>query len=79
MAYGQTKDTEGALEASTQIGEILSRIADLPEEADDFAASVTEKLESMAEWIEENAHVTPKMKTAIDNMGAAVAKWEKGR
>lgn len=66
-------DWEAAL---TTIEEIRARMSDLPEQAEEFSASIEEKLESFAEWIDENEHVTSKMETAIENISRAVARWE---
>ena len=43
--------------------------------AADFVASVGEKLDNMAEWIEDKEHVTPAQEEAIENMIAGAEKW----
>lgn len=53
---------------------ILEDCGDVPERAEDFAISVSEKIESMAEWIEENKRITPKMIEAIENMDEALQR-----
>lgn len=53
---------------------ILEECEDVPERAEDFAISVSEKIESMACWIENNNRITPAMKQAIENMDEAIGK-----
>jgi hypothetical protein len=53
---------------------ILEECEDVPERAEDFAMSVSERIESMAEWIEENRRITPKMIAAIENMDEALQR-----
>ncbi len=67
-----------AQEAVETIGAILERVAELPERAGDFAASVEEKLIDMAVWIEKNGAVTLSQQPAIENVDAGVAKWLEG-
>lgn len=62
-------------EAIDLIDEILARVYELPDAGVDFGRSVQEKLESMAEWIDENQHVTPRQLKAIKNMGQGVERW----
>ena len=57
------------------IDEMLRDAADIPERGEDFAAGVTDTLEDMRAWIEENEHVTEKQQQAIENMQAAVGRW----
>lgn len=45
------------------------------EAAEDFVASVGEKLDDMAEWIAEKKHVTPAQEQAIENMLAGTERW----
>lgn len=47
----------------------------LPERAEDFAASVIEKAESMSEWIDANSRVTEKIASALENMRVGVDRW----
>lgn len=51
------------------------RADDIPERGEDFVASVQETLNDIAEWIEENAHVSGKQAAAIENMAAGVERW----
>jgi hypothetical protein len=53
---------------------ILEDCEDVPERAENFAISVSEKIESMAEWIEENKRITPNMIAAIENMDEALQR-----
>lgn len=48
---------------------------DLPENAHDFAESVSEKLTGMSEWAEKNDHVTPKMQSSIENIERGIDRW----
>ena len=52
--------------------EVLSGV----ERAEDFYASVTDKLRDFIAWAEENDHATDKMWRAVENMEAGVAKWD---
>mgnify|MGYP001358390566 CR=1 FL=1 len=67
-----TCDWRDALE---EIRDVLADVELLPERAEGFAASVEEKLDSMAAWIEENEHVTDAQMTAIANMRTGVERW----
>lgn len=55
----------------------ISDAADLPERAEDFADSVTEKLEDIEAWVEENEHITDGQTSAVSNMEAAIGRWMK--
>lgn len=55
---------------------ILSKVNDLPEAAEEFAASIEEKTSGILEWIEENDHVTDAQIDALDSMAAGVERWE---
>jgi hypothetical protein len=48
---------------------------ELPEEAEEFQEGVTEKLEGMQTWADENCHVTDKMKEAKENIEEGIRKW----
>jgi hypothetical protein len=52
-------------------------LGDLPEEAEDFASSVEEKVLSMKEWITDKKHVTEKMIKALVNMQSGIDKWNR--
>jgi hypothetical protein len=58
--------------------ELLSDARDLPERAEDFAHSVVEKVESMAEWIDAHCRVTEPMAEALLNMRRGVDRWIEG-
>ena len=58
-------------EVQARITELLDRVEELPQEAEDFAHSVQVKLESMRDWIDENQRVTSKQLDAIEKDGAA--------
>lgn len=67
-------DPDAALEFCAQL---IEDAGDLPEVAEDFAASVIEKVESMAEWIDTESRVTDNIATALENMRAGVDKWNR--
>jgi len=67
-------EAEEALELCESI---LNDLEELPEEAEDFAASVGEKVSGMQEWIEEKDFVTDKMAEALKNMRHAVDRWRR--
>lgn len=54
---------------------ILLDVEELPERAEEFAASVTEKITSMQTFAEINQHVTDKQREAAENMAAGVKRW----
>jgi hypothetical protein len=58
----------------TRCENILDDCDDVPERAEDFAVSVSEKIESMAQWIADNRRITPAMIEAIENMDQALQK-----
>lgn len=71
---GGSSDPEAAL---VLCRDILARVEFLDSEAaEDFRESLTEKVQSMQEWIEKEAHVTEKMMAALENMSNGVSKWE---
>jgi hypothetical protein len=72
----QKEDTDWE-EALELCKELLAELADLPERAEDFVASVEEKVLSIMGWIEENEHVTPKQIKALENMLAGTTKWHR--
>jgi len=55
--------------------EVLLKIADLPERAEDFAAGTEAKVESMREWAEERGFATERMREAVENIGAGADRW----
>ncbi len=57
--------------------DLLARLDDLPERAEDFADGVRERLEGMIEWAKEKEHVTEAMQSALGNMESGVARWER--
>jgi hypothetical protein len=65
-------DPNAAIEFAQEIIEDCGR---LPERAEDFAHSVTEKAESMVAWIDERCAVTEGMAEALLNMRAGVDRW----
>jgi len=71
-------DWEDALERIAQAQGMLDEVRDEKgsDAAQDFCDSVGEKLESMAAWIADNDHVTPKMEDAIANIIAGIEKWQ---
>jgi len=55
--------------------QILDEVDALPEAAEDFASSVSDKALSIQEWIEENDYVTPKQLSALKNMLTGIHRW----
>ena len=47
----------------------------IPAEGYNFAASVTEKLESIQEWVESKHHVTEAQERAVANMANGIQRW----
>ena len=64
---------ESALERIAEGQALLEEIT--AEAAADFVESVSEKLDNIAEWIQEKEHVTPAQEEAIENMIAGAEKW----
>jgi hypothetical protein len=64
-----------AIEAIEQCERIMEKIHDVPEAGEDFAASVSEKVDSIWQWIEEHGRVTPKQQEALDNMESGLDRW----
>ena len=58
-----------------QAGQLLEKLEDLPERANDFAIGVEEKVEDMRTWANKNKHVTQPMRDALDNMASGVERW----
>lgn len=58
-----------------EIHDAVEEAETLPERAEDFAASVVEKLEDIAAWVEDNEHITEAQQTAVENMRAGIEKW----
>lgn len=54
---------------------LIEKCADLPERAEDFGNSVTEKAESVMAWVDEHRHVTPAQMGMLENMERGVDKW----
>ena len=63
--------------AIAQCDRIISAGEALPERSEAFADPITEKTESIKEWIEEHDQVTEKQQTALDNMEAGVERWQR--
>ena len=55
--------------------EILGKLDDMPDEAEDFGLSVGQKVESIREYIKHNGRVTPKQLAALENMLGGVDRW----
>jgi hypothetical protein len=55
--------------------ELIEAAGELPERAEDFAHSVTEKTESIAEWVDAESRVTEGQIEALRNMLAGVDRW----
>lgn len=48
---------------------------EVPEAGEEFAASVSDKIERMKKWAEERNHVTEKQQEALENMCGGIARW----
>jgi hypothetical protein len=70
-----------AKEYIDMISEAIDLIDELPDNDDaiSFGESVGKKLRSMSENIEQYKNVTPKQRTAIENMKNGIEKWIKGK
>lgn len=55
--------------------EILDKIPELPERAEEFAISVEQKTTSIMTWIHDNEHATEKQINSLQNMNAGVDRW----
>jgi hypothetical protein len=55
--------------------EVLEKADELPERAADFQEGVTERLQSMADWAEENSKVTAKMIETVENIDRGIDRW----
>ena len=62
-------------EALALCSDILGDIDLVPEEGEDFASSVEEKVTSMREWIEDAQRVTEPMSDALQNMRRGLDNW----
>ena len=58
-----------------QCSRILEMCSEIDGEGRDFADSVSEKVDSIATWIEANERSTAKMDDALDNIEAGCQKW----
>ena len=63
------EESVDAIDAALRDAEAIS------EGGEDFADSVSTKLRSMKDWIEENHHVTGAQETAIANMADGIQRW----
>lgn len=59
----------------TACEDLMERCNSAPEAGGDFASSVMDTAQGMANWAEEHNHVTPKMQTALANMSNGVDRW----
>lgn len=53
----------------------LEKIDALPEQAEDFANSVQEKLQSILEWVEKNEVITDRQQDAVNNICDGIDRW----
>lgn len=65
-------DAEEALEFCAKL---LEDLEDLPERAEGFASSVSEKVESIQEWIDTESRCTGKMAESLIRMREGTDKW----
>lgn len=61
------------VEESDSLLELLEEIED--HAPTDFVEGIREKTQNMKEWVEENEHVTQKMKASVGNMQAGAGRW----
>lgn len=74
----RVRESTGDDDADATLEEIeaaLELVDDLPDRAQEFGESVSEKLRAIAETIERTGEVTERQQTAIDNMSAGIRKW----
>jgi len=69
----KTVNWEDALEIADEILDMIDN--DLPEEAEEFAESVEEKVRDIRNWIEDHRHVTERQVEALENMKRGCEKW----
>lgn len=62
-------------EAAELCDEILEKLHELPDRAEEFKESVEGKVESMKEWILEHEKVTDKQADSLENMMAGAERW----
>ena len=62
-------------EAVDDIDDALASAESIPERGAEFADSVTTKLQSIKDWIEDNHHVTDAQETAVANMADGIQRW----
>lgn len=76
-AFKQSLSENDITAALTLVDQITSMAEDLelPEEAEDFAASVKEKALSIAKTIEERQCLSDKQLTTLENMRNGLRKW----
>lgn len=77
MEAGKVMSESNVSDALDLCREILDEIDDLPEAAEDFAASVSEKTLSIQEWIEDNEKATDNQMRALRNMLKGIRKWHR--
>lgn len=58
--------------------DLIEQCDEIPEAGQEFATSVVERLEGMAEWAEENDHVTERMLNAIEGYERGINRWLDG-
>ena len=59
----------------SKIDEVIEKIEDLPEKAEDFGQSAMQTLEGIQGWITSNEHITDAQMSAVDNIAQGVEKW----
>lgn len=67
-------EDDDAMDAVDLCDEILELCEDVPDRSGDFATSVTEKVESIREWICEHDHVTEKQMASLENMKSHIQR-----
>lgn len=65
-------DPEVAIELCN---EIIDKLEELPEAAEDFADSVRDKVLDIHEWIDSRNHCTKSQYGSLENMLAGVERW----
>lgn len=54
---------------------VLDLLEELPERAQDFVMSCTERLQDMQNWAEEHGHVTARMLETVGNIQSGAERW----
>lgn len=72
MSSIETFDPEIAIELCN---EILDKLDELPEAAEEFSDSIKNKVLDIHEWVDSRNHCTKAQMGALENMLAGVERW----